>query len=104
MAHCGHCGVPNCREVFYSGTAYTSFTSVRQLPQIWDEYCTGDPEVVRLQRLGDFKLASVKRKEITRKKREAAKAAVSENAPRRSVRKRKRTECAAVRPTNLSVP
>ncbi|EPS99806.1 hypothetical protein FOMPIDRAFT_1030690 [Fomitopsis schrenkii] len=66
------------------------------LPQIWDEYCTGNAEAVRLQRLGDFQMAAQKRKEDARKKRDAARAAAASGpSVRRSTRKRQRTARAA---------
>jgi hypothetical protein len=75
---------------------------VHQVPQIWDEYCSGDPEVIRLQRLKDFQAANDKRKAAqaeARKAREAEKAAATQNA-KRSGRKRKKTARAQVRYTN----
>jgi hypothetical protein len=71
----------------------------RQIPQIWDEYGSGDPEAIRLQRLKDFKAATEKRKAAqaeARKLREAEKAAASQNA-RKSGRKRTKTSRAQVK-------
>lgn len=31
------------------------------MPQIWDEYCTSDAEVVRLRRIGEIKQAIEKK-------------------------------------------
>ncbi|VDB94096.1 unnamed protein product [Peniophora sp. CBMAI 1063] len=64
------------------------------LPQIWDEYCTGDPEIVRLQRMKDFEALAEKQKAAraaARKEREAAKVAASANV-RQSTRVRKKTK------------
>jgi uncharacterized membrane protein YcjF (UPF0283 family) len=79
---------------------------VRQVPQIWDEYCSGDPEVIRLQRLKDFQAANEKRKAAqaeARKVREAEKAAATQNA-KKSGRKRKKTARAQVRYTYTRRP
>ena len=48
------------------------------MPQIWDEYCAGEPELIRLERIKDFKALQEKQKAMraaARKDREAAKAA-----------------------------
>ncbi|TFY72264.1 hypothetical protein EVG20_g747 [Dentipellis fragilis] len=60
------------------------------LPQIWDEYCTGDAETICLRRLGDLKAAQEKKKEAeaaAHKARAAAKAAAATETSRRSGRK-----------------
>ena len=68
------------------------------MPQIWDEYCTGNPEIVRLQRMKDFKALAEKQKAAraaARKEREAAQAAAASNV-RKSTRHRKKTKRAEV--------
>lgn len=69
-----------------------------QTPQIWDEYCTSDPEVVRLQRMNDYKALAEKQKAAraaARKERESAKVSAAANA-RKSSRPRKKTKRAGV--------
>ncbi|KZV60007.1 hypothetical protein PENSPDRAFT_558091, partial [Peniophora sp. CONT] len=68
------------------------------MPQIWDEYCSGDPEIVRLERIKDFKALQEKQKAAraaARKEREAAKAAAVANS-RKSSRPHKKTRRAQV--------
>jgi hypothetical protein len=70
-----------------------------QVPQIWDEYSSGDPEQIRLRRLRDFQSLAERKKAAqaeARKAREAEKAAAAQSA-RRSGRKRTRTTRAQVR-------
>ncbi|KAL4258273.1 hypothetical protein AB1N83_009184 [Pleurotus pulmonarius] len=62
------------------------------IPQIWEEYCTGDREAIRLRRIGAIKEAIKRRKEVQAAARKARHDAASEAAPRRPQRKRKRTE------------
>ena len=65
-----------------------------QVPQIWDQYASGDAETIRLKHLGDFKLALEKKKEAqaaARQVREAAWEAATAKTARRSGRKRQRT-------------
>lgn len=70
------------------------------MPQIWDDYCEGDPEEIRLRRIGDIKSANEKKKEAqaaARKAKAAEKAREQENAaPRRTGRKRTRTSKSTV--------
>lgn len=64
------------------------------MPQLWDEYCTGDPETIRLQRMGDIRDGLEKRKAeqaTARKSRAEAKAQEALANARRTGRKRKRT-------------
>ncbi|EPS97090.1 hypothetical protein FOMPIDRAFT_1129209, partial [Fomitopsis schrenkii] len=78
------------------------------LPQIWDEYCTGESEVIRLQRIGKFKdtLEQKKRAQAEARKRREAERSAASATTRRSGRKRRRTERALVCITNtiLCVP
>lgn len=69
------------------------------MPQIWDDYSTGDPEEVRLRRIGDMKAASEKKKAAQAAVRQARATAREKEKvmPRRTGRKRKRTGRAEVR-------
>ncbi|KAL0945172.1 hypothetical protein HGRIS_001404 [Hohenbuehelia grisea] len=72
-------------------TATVSFPIA--IPQIWSEYCTEDPETVRLRRIGEMQKAIQRKKDAqaaARRAREAA--AAAEQPTRRSKRKRKQTE------------
>lgn len=64
-----------------------------QIPQIWDDYCDGDPEEIRLRRIGDIKTANEKKKLAQAAARQARAAAKEKDAPapRRTGRKRKKT-------------
>lgn len=64
------------------------------MPQIWDDYCTGDPETIRLRRIRDIREGLEKRKAeqaTARKARADAKAQEAVANARRTGRKRKRT-------------
>lgn len=68
------------------------------MPQIWDDYCEGDPEEIRLRRIGDIKAANKKKKEAQAAARKAKAAAKAKEtaAPRRTGRKRTRTSKSTV--------